>query len=89
MYVHPATSLIKHFVLYLEDPHVTALPQHICNMEKFLRKVVVVGAGPAGLLLALMLAQQDINVEVVDFLDQVDHRPRGAGYGPAAVTYVT
>lgn len=53
-----------------------------------LRKVVVVGAGPAGLLLALMLAQHGIDVDVVEAFNEVDSRPRGAAYGPAAVRYV-
>lgn len=51
-------------------------------------KVIIVGAGPAGLLLALMLAQHGINVDVLEAMDEIDPRPRGAGYGPAAVTCV-
>ncbi|KIX94869.1 uncharacterized protein Z520_09559 [Fonsecaea multimorphosa CBS 102226] len=51
-----------------------------------LSKVIVVGAGPAGLLLALMLAKHGISVDVVEALDAVDARPRGAAYGPAAVS---
>ena len=51
-------------------------------------RVIVVGAGPAGLLLALLLAQQGIKVDVVEAAGEIDPRPRGAGYGPAAVTYV-
>ncbi|OQU98884.1 hypothetical protein CLAIMM_04596 [Cladophialophora immunda] len=51
-------------------------------------KVVVVGAGPAGLLLALMLANHGISVDVVEAMDAVDSRPRGAAYGPAAVRLI-
>lgn len=50
-----------------------------------LKKVLVVGAGPSGILLALLLAQHGIKVEVVEALDDLDNRPRGVGYGPAAV----
>ena len=50
-------------------------------------KVLVVGAGPSGLLLALMLARHNIKVDIVEQLDGLDERPRGAGYGSAAVQY--
>ncbi|PCH02624.1 Monooxygenase, FAD-binding [Penicillium occitanis (nom. inval.)] len=46
--------------------------------------VIVVGAGPSGLLLALMLGQHGIKVDVVEALDGLDKRPRGVAYGPAA-----
>ncbi|KAK5047411.1 hypothetical protein LTR84_006507 [Exophiala bonariae] len=49
-------------------------------------RVIIVGAGPAGLLLALLLAQEGVNVDVVEAQGEIDSRPRGAGYGPAAVT---
>lgn len=51
-------------------------------------KVLVVGAGPSGILLALLLAQHGIQVDVLEALDDIDQRPRGAGYGPAAVEFV-
>ena len=51
-------------------------------------RVIVVGAGPAGLLLALLLAQHGVHVDVVEAAGEIDPRPRGAGYGPAAVTCV-
>ena len=54
-------------------------------MNASLRRVVIVGAGPAGLLLALMLAKGALHVDVVESMDAVDSRPRGAAYGPAAV----
>jgi 2-polyprenyl-6-methoxyphenol hydroxylase-like FAD-dependent oxidoreductase len=47
--------------------------------------VIIVGAGPAGLLLALLLAQHGIYIDVVEAASELDSRPRGAGYGPAAV----
>lgn len=52
------------------------------------RKVILVGAGPAGLLLALLLAQHQIDVEVVEMLEAIDPRPRGAAYGPPAIRCV-
>lgn len=51
------------------------------------QNVLIAGAGPSGLLLALMLAQHNINVDIVEQLDGLDDRPRGAGYGSAAVQY--
>lgn len=48
-------------------------------------KVVVVGAGPTGLTLALMLGRRGIEVEVLESLSGIDQRPRGVGYGPPAV----
>lgn len=54
-------------------------------MTKESTKVVVVGAGPVGLLSALMLAQIGINVDVLESNLEIDPRPRGAAYGPSAV----
>lgn len=51
--------------------------------------IIVVGAGPSGLLLALMLGQHGIKVDVVEALGDVDKRPRGVAYGPAAAVYVS
>ena len=53
-----------------------------------LRRVAIVGAGPAGLLLGLLLAQHDIEVEILEMLDTIDPRPRGAAYGPPAIRHV-
>lgn len=57
-------------------------------MTQAFEKVLVVGAGPSGILLALMLAQRGIKVDVVEALADIDQRPRGVGYGPSAVAYV-
>ncbi|KAL2075388.1 hypothetical protein VTL71DRAFT_331 [Oculimacula yallundae] len=47
--------------------------------------VVVVGAGPSGLLLTLRLAQSGIKVTLLESEDRLDDRPRAAHYGPAGV----
>lgn len=51
---------------------------------KNIKKVIIVGAGPTGLLLGLLLAQHGIAVQVVEAEFEVDQRPRGLAYGPAA-----
>ncbi|KAK3381022.1 hypothetical protein B0H63DRAFT_195613 [Podospora didyma] len=48
-------------------------------------KIIVVGAGPAGLLLALLLSKQGISVIILDGADGLDVRPRATHYGPPAV----
>jgi 2-polyprenyl-6-methoxyphenol hydroxylase-like FAD-dependent oxidoreductase len=45
---------------------------------------VIVGAGPSGLLLALMLAKRNISVTVLEGSDVLDDSPRAAYYGPPA-----
>ena len=46
--------------------------------------VIVVGAGPSGLLLALMLAKKGVEVLVLEASDVLDDSPRAAYYGPPA-----
>jgi 2-polyprenyl-6-methoxyphenol hydroxylase-like FAD-dependent oxidoreductase len=46
--------------------------------------VVVVGAGPVGLLTTLRLAQAGIKVKCVEALAAVDHSPRAMAYQPVA-----
>jgi 2-polyprenyl-6-methoxyphenol hydroxylase-like FAD-dependent oxidoreductase len=48
-------------------------------------KVIVVGAGPAGLLLSLLLAKKGISVRTLDAADTLDSRPRATHYGPPAI----
>lgn len=50
-------------------------------------KVLIVGAGPVGLLTAVMLAKCGIDVDVLESATQIDQRPRGIAYGPPAVKY--
>ncbi|KAK6544276.1 hypothetical protein TWF694_000978 [Orbilia ellipsospora] len=50
-----------------------------------LRKVIIVGAGPAGLLLALRLAQHHIKVTVFEAAPTPSEQPRATHYGPPAV----
>ncbi|EPS38686.1 hypothetical protein H072_7554 [Dactylellina haptotyla CBS 200.50] len=50
-----------------------------------LRKVIIVGAGPAGLLLALRLAQHNIKVTIFEATPSPSEQPRATHYGPPAV----
>lgn len=47
--------------------------------------VIVVGAGPAGLLLALLLARSGISVQVLDKSTKLDDQPRATHYSAPAV----
>lgn len=49
------------------------------------QKVIIVGAGPAGLLLALMLAQKGISVTVVEKGDEIDRNPRASFYNSPTI----
>ncbi|OQD75155.1 hypothetical protein PENDEC_c008G06852 [Penicillium decumbens] len=50
-----------------------------------IRKVIIVGAGPSGLILGLLLAKQGIEVEVLDAGAELSDQPRAAHYAsPAA-----
>ncbi|KAL3487483.1 hypothetical protein BJX62DRAFT_228004 [Aspergillus germanicus] len=50
-----------------------------------LGKIIVVGAGPSGLLLALLLAQKNIPVTVIEARDGLDNQPRATHYAAPAV----
>ncbi|GAB7349171.1 hypothetical protein MBLNU459_g8106t1 [Dothideomycetes sp. NU459] len=47
--------------------------------------VIVVGAGPSGLLLALLLAKRGIPVQVLDLSNKLDEQPRATHYAPPAM----
>lgn len=48
-------------------------------------KIIIVGAGPSGLILGLLLAKQGITVELLDAGAELDNQPRAAHYAsPAA-----
>ncbi len=49
-----------------------------------LKKVIVVGAGPSGLILALLLARADITVDVVEMSHALDTNPRATHYSEAS-----
>lgn len=49
-------------------------------------QIIVVGAGPAGLVLSLLLAKQGINVLVLDGAEKLDEQPRATHYA-APATY--
>ncbi|KIW71019.1 hypothetical protein, variant [Phialophora macrospora] len=46
--------------------------------------VIIVGAGPSGLLLGLMLAKKGVKVQVLEAAAELDDSPRAAYYGPPA-----
>ncbi|RFU29009.1 hypothetical protein B7463_g7319, partial [Scytalidium lignicola] len=49
-------------------------------------KVIIVGAGPSGLLLGLLLAKQGVTVQVLEASDQLDNQPRACHYShPTAI----
>ncbi|KAL1620810.1 hypothetical protein SLS56_009477 [Neofusicoccum ribis] len=50
-----------------------------------INKVIVVGAGPSGLLLALLLAKKGIAVDVLEQNHDLDPSPRATHYAPPAV----
>lgn len=49
------------------------------------KHIVIVGAGPSGLLLALLLARHGIPVTVLEAASQLDTQPRAAHYGPPCI----
>ncbi|KEF57081.1 uncharacterized protein A1O9_07271 [Exophiala aquamarina CBS 119918] len=53
-------------------------------MTGSIHKVVVAGAGPAGLLATYMLAKEGISVDVLEAKATIDTSPRGLAYGPSA-----
>jgi 2-polyprenyl-6-methoxyphenol hydroxylase-like FAD-dependent oxidoreductase len=48
-------------------------------------EVLVVGAGPVGLIIALNLARQGIRITVLEAGDDIIQSPRAMAYGPAGV----
>lgn len=48
-------------------------------------QVIIVGAGPSGLLLALLLSKHGIDVEIFEASHELDKQPRAAIYGSPAV----
>ncbi|KAL1899581.1 hypothetical protein Sste5346_002983 [Sporothrix stenoceras] len=49
------------------------------------KKVLIVGAGPSGLLLAVLLSQHGIPVHILEASHELDQQPRAAHYGPPAI----
>ncbi|THW20185.1 FAD binding domain-containing protein [Aureobasidium pullulans] len=54
-------------------------------MNPAFEKVIVVGAGPSGLLLSLLLIRAGIKVHLLDAAPTLDDQPRAAHYGPPAI----
>ncbi|OQE12789.1 hypothetical protein PENFLA_c062G00318 [Penicillium flavigenum] len=53
-------------------------------MTRSLSKIIVVGAGPAGLLLTLLLAQHGTSVTLLDSAKELDNCAQTTHYGPPA-----
>ncbi|KAL3417300.1 FAD binding domain-containing protein [Phlyctema vagabunda] len=51
----------------------------------YLVQILVIGAGPSGLLLCLLLARAGIQVTLLDSESTIDARPRAAHYAPSAI----
>lgn len=49
------------------------------------KKILIVGAGPAGLLLALLLSKHGIPVTILEMAAELDQQPRAAHYGAPAM----
>jgi len=47
-------------------------------------QIIIVGAGPSGLLLGLRLAKENIDVTLLDLGSALDERPRATHYSPPA-----
>ncbi|KIX06145.1 uncharacterized protein Z518_04119 [Rhinocladiella mackenziei CBS 650.93] len=47
--------------------------------------VIIVGAGPSGLLLGLLLAKRNIPVQIVELSNKLDEQPRATHYGTPAM----
>jgi 2-polyprenyl-6-methoxyphenol hydroxylase-like FAD-dependent oxidoreductase len=51
----------------------------------YTHQVLVVGAGPSGLALALLLPKAGIKITLLDAAQKLDDRPRAAHYAPSAI----
>lgn len=49
-----------------------------------IKRVIVVGAGPSGLVLGILLAKANIPVTLLEASDRLDANPRAAHYAPSA-----
>jgi 2-polyprenyl-6-methoxyphenol hydroxylase-like FAD-dependent oxidoreductase len=57
----------------------------MANPTKKDTEIVIVGAGPVGLIIALMIAQAGIKCILLETLGEIIQSPRAIAYGPAAV----
>ncbi|KAI1496989.1 FAD binding domain-containing protein [Biscogniauxia marginata] len=54
-------------------------------VERPFKKVIIVGAGPSGLLLAILLSKHGIPCEILEASHELDKQPRAAIYGSPAI----
>jgi 2-polyprenyl-6-methoxyphenol hydroxylase-like FAD-dependent oxidoreductase len=55
------------------------------NLTKNYSQVLIIGAGPAGLLLAVLLAKHGIPIEIIEAENHLNEEPRAAVYGTPAI----
>ncbi|KAF5002790.1 hypothetical protein FDECE_10535 [Fusarium decemcellulare] len=67
--------------------HFSLVNIHPSLTQRALQKIVIVGAGPSGLLLALLLAQKNIPSVVLESWPHLDTRLRATQYGVPATQY--
>jgi hypothetical protein len=60
-------------------------PIYVVLLTDWLFQVIIVGVGPAGLLLCLLLAKRGISVTMLEMSDKLDENPRATHYGPPAM----
>lgn len=70
-----------------KDFHVSCqtVLEHSANAHKPHHQVIIVGAGPAGLIIALMLAQKGIRATVLEKSDDIDRNPRASFYSTPTI----
>lgn len=81
-HTHPiiAPDFPPHFIPTYQDPS-SPLTHHLSHPQQ----VLIVGAGPSGLLLALLLAKHGIPVHILEAAAELDAQPRAAHYGAPAI----
>jgi 2-polyprenyl-6-methoxyphenol hydroxylase-like FAD-dependent oxidoreductase len=74
---------ITDFERYLSQD-IDLLTDRTSKIAKWLPQVLIVGAGPSGLVLGLLLGKKGINVEILDAAEKLDEQPRATHYNSPA-----